>query len=672
MAKVDIKRLDSVTSNDTTATALINENFKAIQDAIENTLSRDGSTPNFMDADLDLNSYKIINSGEAVDDNDVVTVKYIKEIVGEAAEDAANAAASAAQAASSAQSALVSSSNAIAAVRNAETTITQANELLSDTQDYVDEAKIEINVTVAQGKTDINQYVANAEDEIKQIARDEANKAIEDAAAEATAIATANMQPLVDEAANSASSAEASMNAAKTSQNNAKTSETNALASKNAAASSAQLAKDWANKLGSTVDGSEYSAKKYAQDAAASASLAQIENKITNCITKIPQDIKLELNDGTLTLKAGSKVYIPNGVGKFDEVVVQSDKSWGQTTYASGNIMLFYRSKYNDLFALNDYACYSGSSSPTEINNMIWYDTTNGKIKWTNNKGSTWNDEGLSLPLNNSPYTNGTGFTSIDKVFNGFGYIGSTIFALPGVEGLIPNGRNTDGSLNSIKFTTSSVFSRTYGNNETYADANLIINSSQFTTNYVKYYNDKNLNVDSIGRTYLYANCGTASFVNGHITVFSPKPCFHAVDYYDFKQLDDNAAKLDENNVFTQPITVDTTPINFVAQNSLIEPGVTPATNLYCGYDFRAKNGARLAWLGVEYGSNGTKRLSLQKQHSSLTYLNFGAWQVSVGTPAISANSYEVINAAWFNTKIKVVSTLPASPDPNVYYFIPE
>lgn len=34
---------------------------------------------------------------------------------------------------------------------------------------------------------------------------------------------------------------------------------------------------------------------------------------ITNCITEIPQDIKLELKDGTLTLKAGSKVYIPNG-----------------------------------------------------------------------------------------------------------------------------------------------------------------------------------------------------------------------------------------------------------------------------------------------------------------------------------------------------------------------
>mgnify|MGYP003298927573 CR=1 FL=1 len=34
---------------------------------------------------------------------------------------------------------------------------------------------------------------------------------------------------------------------------------------------------------------------------------------LTNCIIDIPQDIKLVLKDNTLTLKAGSKVYIPNG-----------------------------------------------------------------------------------------------------------------------------------------------------------------------------------------------------------------------------------------------------------------------------------------------------------------------------------------------------------------------
>ena len=41
-------------------------------------------------------------------------------------------------------------------------------------------------------------------------------------------------------------------------------------------------------------------------------------NYTTNRILEIPQDIKLELNNGTLTLTAGSKVYVPNGAGVFD------------------------------------------------------------------------------------------------------------------------------------------------------------------------------------------------------------------------------------------------------------------------------------------------------------------------------------------------------------------
>ena len=45
MSKVDILRLDSVTTNDTKATALINTNFQNIQNVIETLLSRTGTTP---------------------------------------------------------------------------------------------------------------------------------------------------------------------------------------------------------------------------------------------------------------------------------------------------------------------------------------------------------------------------------------------------------------------------------------------------------------------------------------------------------------------------------------------------------------------------------------------------------------------------------------------------
>jgi hypothetical protein len=43
------------------STTQLNNNFNLIATAIENTLSRDGSTPNAMSADLDLNGYAILN-----------------------------------------------------------------------------------------------------------------------------------------------------------------------------------------------------------------------------------------------------------------------------------------------------------------------------------------------------------------------------------------------------------------------------------------------------------------------------------------------------------------------------------------------------------------------------------------------------------------------------------
>ncbi len=55
--------LDDLTSiqNDPTAVDTINDNSALIEAAFENTLSRDGTSPNQMGADLDMNSHKILN-----------------------------------------------------------------------------------------------------------------------------------------------------------------------------------------------------------------------------------------------------------------------------------------------------------------------------------------------------------------------------------------------------------------------------------------------------------------------------------------------------------------------------------------------------------------------------------------------------------------------------------
>lgn len=57
----------------------LNANFAAIEDALENTLSRDGTTPNSLQANLDANNFRIINLPTPVANSDVATKKYVDD-----------------------------------------------------------------------------------------------------------------------------------------------------------------------------------------------------------------------------------------------------------------------------------------------------------------------------------------------------------------------------------------------------------------------------------------------------------------------------------------------------------------------------------------------------------------------------------------------------------------
>lgn len=65
MTKVTLDDLANLT-NETSAVNTINENNDRVVAAIDNTLSRDGSTPNQMEANLDMNSNRILNLPAAV------------------------------------------------------------------------------------------------------------------------------------------------------------------------------------------------------------------------------------------------------------------------------------------------------------------------------------------------------------------------------------------------------------------------------------------------------------------------------------------------------------------------------------------------------------------------------------------------------------------------------
>lgn len=78
MSKVTLSTLSSLT-NQESAITLINENFAALAEAIDLTVFRNGASPNTLSANLDLNGFKIINSGAAVDETDLIRLADVPE-----------------------------------------------------------------------------------------------------------------------------------------------------------------------------------------------------------------------------------------------------------------------------------------------------------------------------------------------------------------------------------------------------------------------------------------------------------------------------------------------------------------------------------------------------------------------------------------------------------------
>ena len=262
-------------------------------------------------------------------------------------------------------------------------------------------------------------------------------------------------------------------------------------------------------------------------------------SNITNCLLEVPQRIKLELNEGVLTLKAGSEVIVPNGfeadgvTPKFDYVTVESDKSVA-TTGGSGQVMI---SVQNNDFpqATGIEKCISGSN-PTISTYSLIYNTTNNTI--TRYSSDTTAGAKGSLPIAIGTQTDGV-ITSIDQVFNGIGYIGSTVWVDKGVKGLIPNGRNEDGSLNNIEVTSDKLYLRTYTTVANNTNINFIFQPNNtekpivyaIPSRLVSNWEDINYIKDVDGTIFQGFMYATGDVTNGVITSFNPKQPFRAVDY---------------------------------------------------------------------------------------------------------------------------------------------
>ena len=242
-----------------------------------------------------------------------------------------------------------------------------------------------------------------------------------------------------------------------------------------------------------------------------------INDFATNCITEIPQDIKLELSNGTLTVKSGSIGYYPNG----SQYQMTSDITATGSGIGTKKCMVAIRNGGVELLVKPVENCVSGAGATTV--DGFAYNTTTNVVAYYNESGTILFS--TMLPIAICSVENNV-ITSIDQIFNGFGYIGQSKYMLPGVKVLLANGINTDGSLKSTSFTNNSLQIATSGG--TY-NRRMFINNGAFqvTTNAWYYREDTNLWYDQNNIPFIYNGVvylGDCFSTNGVITKFTVNP----------------------------------------------------------------------------------------------------------------------------------------------------
>lgn len=135
MAKLTLSDIANAL-NDNSTISTINSNNALLEAALENTLSRDGTSPNTMSSNLDMNSYRIVNLPAPSANTDAARYQDVSDAVVAASEAADSASAAALSAAAASSSASSASSSASAAA----TSETDASTFASAASDSADEA----------------------------------------------------------------------------------------------------------------------------------------------------------------------------------------------------------------------------------------------------------------------------------------------------------------------------------------------------------------------------------------------------------------------------------------------------------------------------------------------------------------------------------------------------
>ena len=271
------------------------------------------------------------------------------------------------------------------------------------------------------------------------------------------------------------------------------------------AAESALLAQQWASS-DVLVNGTDYSAKHYASQAANSAQNAGqtaseieslklsnqdlsnlstagqaiLDNKlnktqITNCILELPERVKIEVNNGTVTVKAGSVAIFPYGTTDLSDTypigptLLDSNLIVEDTQYTdgkffvwlkipnditrtfTGNNHIYIYSKLANNGTLNIAGTHAVWCGPTYVSGTAaFYNTTTNLIEAYID--GTASGEYFSFPMCKISVTDGV--VSVENITNGMCDFGNMLIIDKGIKGLAPDGRSADGSLKNLTLTS--------------------------------------------------------------------------------------------------------------------------------------------------------------------------------------------------------------------------
>lgn len=289
----------------------------------------------------------------------------------------------------------------------------------------------------------------------------------------------------------------------------------------------------------------------------------RINDKLTNCLLEVPQRIKYTLVDGTITIKAGSVLIVPYGVEDLTaqyplgSVFINDNFKVVDTQFKDGKF--FVRAEIQEDISRQ----VSGSEiikcfvQVSLTRNAYWIpsidSSTSGSTDGTIRGGCYYNTSTNLLKNYDNPSDvtalpcmiiqgDGTYYTGkVNQVFNGFGYIGSTIWADKGIKGLIPNGRNEDGSLKNVEFATQNILLRnnTFGNNSFYlviVDGGTRVSIAD-KQNWVFDEKSNRILENGVIRDNIGFYGDTTLATGGIVTSFNPKLPFRAVDYNDKSEI---------------------------------------------------------------------------------------------------------------------------------------